>query len=146
MDRGIFIYPRFQLQKTSKGFGWISMLRKIHGLRFRRQTPNIARFMFHCTHYRNTVLEFLRALSLGFYAKRNIARFVHTRYKKKRLEAANEYLVSFCMYYVTSSTKEATKMWKQKGEPATKKNPLDKSANNLIGNVFWDCHCIIHVE
>ncbi len=83
-------------------------------------------------------------------------------HKQQHLEAANEFLMRYnadptilectvtCdetwIHFRTPSTKEALKMWKKKDEPAPKKFRCEKSANEFMASVFWDCHGIIHVE
>lgn len=50
------------------------------------------------------------------------------------------------IHHYTPETKEQSKQWISKGEPAPKKAKTVKSANKVMATVFWDACGIIHID
>ena len=50
------------------------------------------------------------------------------------------------IHYYTPETKEQSKQWISKGEPAPKKAKTVKSADKVMATVFWDAYEIIHID
>lgn len=49
-------------------------------------------------------------------------------------------------YYFTAETKQQSKQWTEKKEPAPKKAKIVPSAGKIMASVFWDAHVIIFMD
>ena len=50
------------------------------------------------------------------------------------------------VHYFTPETKEQSKQWTRRGEPAPKKAKTVPSAGKVMASVFWDCRGIIFID
>lgn len=78
----------------------------------------------------------------------NISKALLTRFKQNEPDFLQRFITvdETWIHHYTPETKEQSKQWIAKGEPAPKKAKTVSSAGKVMATVFWDSHGIILID